>query len=289
MFRIASLLATLAVFATAHAGEAQKKIYAQELVDRAAAAHPQVIAIEMHVTPPKSAANIVIAARNGHLGEKADQEDLDVIASGKVSAALNKAGDRYEVNQRLLDASRRTVGSLGIAFAYHRGDDQAALRKQAEEIRDRIARRISHLANLMEDTPVDASIPTSSFAQKLVDDMLDANKDLVIVAVHAPAPSNAKYPIIASNIGRIGKAADEDDMSVITTGEPRLEVNDSGDRFESEGVLRDAGGKVIGAVGIVFPYKKGDDQQALHRRAETLRGSMAARITGVDRLLQPAG
>lgn len=288
MFRIASLLVAFAAFTSAQAAEAPKKIYAQELVDRAVAAHPQVAAIEMHVTPPKSADNVVVAAYHGHLGEKADEEDLDVIKTGKTSTGLNKAGDRYEVNQPLLDASRRTVGSLGVAFAYKPGADKAAMDRQAQEIRDQIARRISHIANLMEVTPFDAAIPTHTLAQKLVDDMLDANKDLIIVAVHAPAPSNAKYPIIASNIGRIGKAADEDDMDVITTGKPRLEVNDSGDRFESEGVLHDAGGKVIGAVGIVFPYKKGDDQQALHKRAEGLRGAMAVQIASADKLLQPA-
>jgi hypothetical protein len=36
---------------------------------------------------------------------------------------------------------------------------------------------------------------------------------------------------IASNIGRIGKKADEDNLKVIETGEPILEVHISGKRF----------------------------------------------------------
>ena len=289
MLRIATLFAAFAAAAASvHAAGAPDKIYAQELVDLAVAAHPEIAQVEMHVTPPKAADNVVVAAYNGHLGEKADAEDLEVIKTGKPSAGVNEAGDRYEVNLPLLDASRRTVGGIGIAFKYKAGDDEAALDRKAAEIRDRLARRISHVANLMEKTPVDPAVPTHTLAQKLVDDALDANKDIVIIAIHAAAPSNPEYPIVASNIGRIGKHADEDDLGVIKTGTPRLEVNESGDRFESEGVLHDAGGKVIGAVGIVFPYKKGDDQQALHKRAESLRGAMAAQIASTDKLLQPA-
>jgi hypothetical protein len=288
MFRIASLLVAFAAFASAHAAEAPKKIYAQELVNQAVAGHAEIAGVEVHVTPPKEPDNVVIAAYNGHLGEKADPEDLEVIKSGKPSTGLNQAGDRYEVNLPLLDASHRTVGSIGIAFKYKVGDDKAALDKKAADIRDRMARRISHVANLVEKTPFDAAVPTHTFAQKLVDDMLDANKDIIIIAIHAAAPSNPEYPIVASNIGRIGKHADEDDLGVVKTGTPRLEVNETGDRFESEGVLHDAGGKVIGTVGIVFPYKKGDDQQALHKRAESLRMAMAAQIASADKLLQPA-
>jgi len=52
--------------------------------------------------------------------------------------------------------------------------------------------------------------------------------------------------IIASNIGRIGKKADEDDMRVIETGKPNLEVNKKGDHFEVELVMQDQSGKTIG-------------------------------------------
>lgn len=288
MIRIATLLVALATAVSTQAADVSKKIYAQELVDKAVAGHPEIAEVEIHATPPKTADNVVIASYQGHPGQKADQEDLDVIKTGKPSMGVNKAGDRYEVNLPLFDASQRTVGSIGIAFKYKAGADKAALDKEATDIRDRMARRISHVANLMEKNPLDPAIPTNTLAQKLVDDALDANKDIVIIAVHAMAPGNAEYPIVASNIGRIGKHADEDDMGVIKTHTPKLEVNESGDRFESLGVLHDARGNVIGAVGIVFPYKNGDDQQAMHKRAEAMRGAMAAQIASADKLLQPA-
>ncbi|HEX7914171.1 hypothetical protein [Rudaea sp.] len=288
MIRIATLFLALAAAVSAQAAETAKKIYAQELVDRAVAARPDVAAIEIHATPPKTIDNVVIAAYNGHLGEKADAEDLDVIRTGKTSTGVNKAGDRYEVNLPLFDVAHRTVGSIGIAYKYKAGDDKAGLDRSATEIRDHLSRRISHVANLMENDPIDPAVPTNTLAQNLVDEALDADKGILIIAMHAAAPSNPEYPIIASNIGRIGKAADEDDMGVIKSGKPKLELNESGDRFESLGVLRDAGGKLVGAVGVVFPYKKGDDQQAMHQRAEKVRAVMATRIEGADSLVRPA-
>ena len=36
-----------------------------------------------------------------------------------------------------------------------------------------------------------------------------------MIALHVATPTDANYPIVASNIGRIGKKADEDDMRVI--------------------------------------------------------------------------
>lgn len=288
MRRIAIVFAACVACVCAQATQAPKKIYAQELVDRVVAAHPDVAVIEIHATPPKTTENVVIATYNGHLGEKADPEDLDVIKTGNASVGVDKAGDRYEVNLPLFDVAHRTVGSIGVAFKYKAGDDKAAFDQEATNIRDHMSRRISHVANLGEKAPFDAAVPADTLAQKLVDEALDANKDVLIIAVHAAVPTKAEYPIVASNIGRIGKPADEDDMGVIKSGKPKLELNESGDRFESLGVLHDAHGKVIGAAGVVFAYKKGDDRQAMHQRAEKMRAVMAARIASADALVQPA-
>jgi len=97
MRRIAFAFAAFIACFCAQAVDAPKKIYAQELIDQVVPTHPKVAGIEVHVTPPKAADNIVIAAYNGRLGEKADPEDLDVIKTGKPNAGVNSAGDRYEV------------------------------------------------------------------------------------------------------------------------------------------------------------------------------------------------
>ena len=58
----------------------------------------------------------------------------------------------------------------------------------------------------------------NTWAQKLVDDTIAKHKEIVVMAFHVATPTDPEYPIIASNIGRIGKKADEDDMRVIKTG-----------------------------------------------------------------------
>ncbi|MGA7224382.1 MAG: hypothetical protein WBX16_16085, partial [Candidatus Acidiferrales bacterium] len=93
--------------------------------------------------------------------------------------------------------------------------------------------------------------------------------------------------IIASNIGRIGKKADEDDLRVISTGKPNLEINKKGDHYEVELVLQDRAGKTIGAVGIVFNYEKGKEAE-YQKKAEEIRNEMKGKIPSLATLFQPA-
>ena len=101
------------------------------------------------------------------------------------------------------------------------------------------------------------SEPPKIFAQKLVNDTLAKHKDVIIMAMHVTPPNKDENVIIASNIGRYGKKADEDDLRVINTGQSNLEVNKAGNHFEDELPLLDQLGNTIGAVGIVSTTKTG--------------------------------
>ena len=125
------------------------------------------------------------------------------------------------------------------------------------------------------------------YAQKLVDETLAKHKEVVVMAMHVTPPGKTENVIIASNIGRIGKKADEDDMRVIETGKPKLEVNKKGDRFEVELVLQDQSGKTIGAVGIVFMYEKGKEAD-FQKKAEEIRDEMKQKTATIAKLFEPA-
>ena len=125
------------------------------------------------------------------------------------------------------------------------------------------------------------------YAQKLVDDTLAKHKEVVIMAMHVTPPGKNENVIIASNIGRIGKKADEDDLRVIETGKPNLEVNKKGDHFEVELVLQDQSGKTIGAVGIVFNYVKGKEAE-FQKNAEQIRDEMKQKTPTLGKLFEPA-
>ncbi len=131
-----------------------------------------------------------------------------------------------------------------------------------------------------------AQIPVKSYGQELVDQVVAKNPGLLVIVFHVSPPNVPNYPIIASNIGRYGKLADEDDMRVINTEKTNLEIAHGGARFEVELVLRDVSGANIGALGLVFPYKAGDSKAALEKRAIGIRDWLAKRILNAASLVE---
>jgi hypothetical protein len=135
--------------------------------------------------------------------------------------------------------------------------------KQAEAIRDELARRISYGSeDLVTPAQYDPSVPTETYAQYLVDDTLEKQPAVLIMVLHLK-DAKGGYPIVASNIGRIGKEADASDLEVIRSGATKLAVSADGSRLEAKLPVRDAGGNVVGAVAIVFPVRGLTDQAAL--------------------------
>lgn len=128
---------------------------------------------------------------------------------------------------------------------------------------------------------------TKTYAQKLLDEALARHKDVVIMAMHVTPPGSHENVIIASNIGRIGKKADEDDLRVINTGKPNLEINKKGDHYEVELVMQDQSGKTIGAAGIVFNYQKGKEAE-FQKQAEQIRDEMKQQTSSLEKLFEPA-
>jgi hypothetical protein len=77
-------------------------------------------------------------------------------------------------------------------------------------------------------------------------------------------------------------------MRCVFTGKSNLEVNSTGKRFESEMQLHDASGRLIGAVGVVVAYKKGDDQQKLFSHATEIRAELEKKIPDSASLFRSA-
>ena len=121
-------------------------------------------------------------------------------------------------------------------------------------------------------------------AQQLVDEALAKHPEVVLLAIHAQ-PAGHKNVIVASNFGRIGKLGDEDDMRCINTGKANLEVDATGKHFEAEIVLRDKAGKTVGALGVVFNYKPGDDKAKYHAIADQIEAEMRAQLPAADSLV----
>ena len=283
--------AGLAVMAAAaHADEAKKpplidNSYGHHLIQQQLAGHPKVAVMAMHAKPPGYDQSVIVASNIGRLGKPADADDQQVAATGQTKVSVNKAGDRLEVLEPLEDVAGETIGALGVVFRYRAGDDQKARQAEAVAIRDRMAHRIAHAGNLLDPWPYRAQFNDRTFAQALVDKTLARHPEVIILAAHATPPGSKTNVIVGSNIGRIGKEADEDDLRVIEKGETNREVN--GRRFEAELPLNDAHGRRIGALGVVFRYRPGDDKEALVRAAEKIRDSMAREIVSPAALMRP--
>jgi hypothetical protein len=190
----------------------------------------------------------------------------------------------------LNDVSHDLIGALRLDFALGKNSDQAALTATAAHIRDALSRKISHAANLFDPYPYDPEMPVAAHtrAQALVDATMAAHPDIEILAIHATPPKGDYNLIAGSNIGRLGKKADNDDMRAVYTGKPNLEVNEGGNRFETEMQLHDHAGQVIGALSVVYAYRQGDDKQALHARAEKIRDALEHKIPSSASLFAPA-
>jgi len=157
-----------------------------------------------------------------------------------------------------------------------------AITLRAQETRAQAA------ANLRkpEAKEMDASFTKAApYAQKLVDQALAKYPQVLLLAIHAGAP---KYDIIASNFGRIGKLGDDDDLRCIRTGKDNLEINPQGIHFEDQTPLRDRSGRIIGAIGVVFRYKAGENKVDLEKVAHAISTEMEAEITAAGQLFGPA-
>ncbi|MDB5475041.1 MAG: TonB-dependent siderophore receptor [Phenylobacterium sp.] len=128
--------------------------------------------------------------------------------------------------------------------------------------------------------------PRPTYAQALVDREIARHPDLKILVLHVTPPGQADNVIVASNIGRLGKKADADDLSVLASGAPRAEVTRNG--YSVEQILHDARGRTLGVVATTFAYAPGDDTTAVMARAAAVERELAAATPSLTALVSPA-
>lgn len=145
------------------ADPAANRTYAQALVERTLARHPELLDIELQATPPGSPDSIIIAGkRPSRIGRKTKPVDYEVFRTGIGFVEINTTGDQnVEVQIPLLDAKNKIVGSVEVKFPYPAGSglDKQALTKAAEIIRDELGKQIPNLAGLFVPA---ATSPVSS-------------------------------------------------------------------------------------------------------------------------------
>ena len=149
-FSFVCIACAIALPVPAGSTTAPENIYAQKLVNDTIETYPDLLVLALHVTPPESSDNVIIASNIGLIGKRADAEDLKVINTGETFAKINEFGNRTEVEQPLHDVSQRRIGVIAMVFAYKVGDDKSQFLTKAARIRDELERKIPDAASLMK-------------------------------------------------------------------------------------------------------------------------------------------
>ena len=137
-----------------------------------------------------------------------------------------------------------------------------------------------------ETVGMPAAVAPVPRAQRLVEETLTLHPELMHLVMHVTPPGNsdAENRIVASNIGRIGKLADEDDLRIMRSGVPESVLAKSGDRFSVSLPLLDRTGRTIGVLAVAFRYRVGDDTTHMPLAAGRIRDELRQRIASVDSL-----
>ena len=109
------------------------KTLAQRLVDELAKKHPELLRIGLHVTPPRSSENIIVASNvSAKVGQKSDPEDLQAMKTGR--PVVLREGENFDVTLPLHDASGRIIGAIGLTLKPTTGEQEADATRRARAI-----------------------------------------------------------------------------------------------------------------------------------------------------------
>jgi iron complex outermembrane receptor protein len=124
------------------------------------------------------------------------------------------------------------------------------------------------------------------YAQWLVDGLAARHPDLVRIGMHVTPPSESENIIIASNVSeKIGQKSDPEDLKAMKTGQPV--VLKEGGNFDVTLPLHDAAGKTIGAIGLTFKPRAGEQDAGAARRARAMAREIEKQIASTSRLFEP--
>ena len=124
------------------------------------------------------------------------------------------------------------------------------------------------------------------YAQALTDGIVITHPGMLDAIMHVSPRADAKNIVIAAHLRHAnGELSGEDDLGVIRTGAPLVEVQKDGVRIGILIQMRDADHRVIGALGLMYPYKPGDDVEATLRHSFEIRYVLAGQVRSRDALL----
>jgi hypothetical protein len=132
----------------------QYKIYGQKLADDTMAAHPELLSVTLHGTPPglQDAYTMFAGSYQDRIGNADDPDDIDVIKKGItiVDPRWKRAKDdpkKFVVLMPMRNVAGENIGLVVYAFKNpppnpHTSEQELAYLKKATELRDTLAKKI---------------------------------------------------------------------------------------------------------------------------------------------------
>lgn len=125
------------------------------------------------------------------------------------------------------------------------------------------------------------------YAQSLVVSTKNAHPELQKLGLHAIAPGQSDYAIIANAItSKIGKKSSAGDLTVVTTGKPTVKRDEKGKFFDLCLPISDASKRPIGITVMEIPYAFAKDENDALQKAGVVRDQMQGKIGNRSQLFE---
>ena len=122
-------------------------------------------------------------------------------------------------------------------------------------------------------------------AQQVVEEIKAAHPEITGIELSATKPGKRCQNIAATEVKEIGEKCDKEDLTVMKTDRPFVELEKKG--FEVTLPIHDSAGKVIAAAGLDYRRETGRTKDTVSSEAAKVAAEIEQRLTSGDALFQP--
>jgi hypothetical protein len=136
-----------------------------------------------------------------------------------------------------------------------------------------------------------ASLPAQEnkiYAQKLVDQTIAKHPELRQIGLHSIPPNSSDSMIIAINDPKkVGKKSDPDDLEVMKTGKPSVEIIDRKQIYDLGFPLLDRSGNIIGVAVMEIKLSAEKSKESALQRGKIIQQELRKEIPSKEKLFEP--
>ena len=129
---------------------------------------------------------------------------------------------------------------------------------------------------------------TKIYAQKLVDQTIAKHPELRQIGLHSIPPNSSDSMIIAINDPKkVGKKSDPDDLEVMKTGKPSVEIIDRKQIYDLGFPLLDRSGNIIGVAVMEIKLSAEKSKESALQRGKIIQEELRKEIPSKEKLFEP--